>query len=47
MHHITNTLAERQNLKIATVQKMAYRYSNKEHLKAAINFQSGNFDMSF
>jgi transposase len=41
-HHITNAIAEGMNSKIATVQKMAYGYRNKEHLKTAIYFHCGN-----
>ncbi|MHB8559944.1 MAG: ISL3 family transposase, partial [Thermoplasmataceae archaeon] len=44
-HHITNAIAEGLNSKIATVQKMAYGYSNKEHLKTAIYFHCGNLQL--
>ena len=46
-HHITNAIAEGINSKIATVQKMAYGYRNKEHMKTAIYFHCGNLDMGF
>ena len=46
-HHITNAIAEGLNSKIETVQKRAYGYRNKEHLKTAIYFHCGNLDMSF
>ena len=46
-HHITNAIAEGLNSKIATVQKMAYGFRNREHLKTAIYFHCGNLDMSF
>ncbi|MEM3267433.1 MAG: transposase [Conexivisphaerales archaeon] len=35
-HHITNAIAEGMNSKISTVQKMAYGYCNREHLRTAI-----------
>ena len=44
-HHITNAVAEGLNSKIATVQKMAYGYRNKEHLKTAIYFHCGNLKL--
>ena len=44
-HHITNAIAEGLNSKIATVQKMAYGYRNKEHLKTAIYFRCGNLQL--
>ena len=44
-HHITNAIAEGLNSKIATVQKMAYGYRNKEHLKTAIYFHCGNLQL--
>jgi len=44
-HHITNAIAEGLNSKIATVQKMACGYRNKEHLKTAIYFHCGNLKL--
>jgi hypothetical protein len=46
-HHITNAIAEGINSKIATVQKMAYGYRNRENLKIAIFFHYGNLEMWF
>ncbi|EQD78084.1 transposase IS204/IS1001/IS1096/IS1165 family protein [mine drainage metagenome] len=42
IHRITNAIAEGMNSKIATIQKMAYGYRNKEHFKMAIYFHCGN-----
>ena len=44
-HHITNTRAEGINSKIALIEKMAYGYRNKDHLKTAINFRCGNLQL--
>ena len=46
-HHITNAIAEGINLKITTVQKMAYSYRNRENLKTVTYFHCGNLDMRF
>ena len=35
IHRTTNPIAEGINSKIATIQKMAYGYHNKEHFKTA------------
>ena len=35
IHRITSAIAEGMNSKIATIQKMAYGYHNKEHFKTA------------
>lgn len=37
-HHITNAIAEVIDIKIATIQKMAYGYRNMENLKIDIYF---------
>ncbi|MHB1663502.1 MAG: ISL3 family transposase, partial [Thermoplasmataceae archaeon] len=44
-HRITNAKAEGINSKIALIEKMAYGYRNKEHLKTAIYFRCGNLDL--
>jgi len=44
-HRITNAASEGLNSKIATIQKMAYGYRNREHLKAAIYFHCGGLDL--
>ena len=44
-HHITNARAEGINSKIALIEKMAYGYRNKEHLKTAIYFRCGNLQL--
>ena len=44
-HRITNAVAEGMNSKIATIQKMAYGYRNKEHFKTAIYFHCGNLQL--
>ena len=44
-HHITNAKAEGINSKIALIEKMAYGYRNKEHLKTAIYFRCGNLQL--
>ena len=46
-HHITSAIAEGINSRISTVQKLAYGYLNKEHLKTAIYFHCGNLDRGF
>ena len=45
VHWITNAIAEGLNSKIATMQKMAYGYRNKEHFKIAIYFHCGNLQL--
>jgi len=44
-HHITNARAEGNNSKIALIEKMAFGYRNREHLKTAIYFRCGNLDL--
>ena len=44
-HRITNAVAEGMNSKIATIQKMAYGFRNKEHFKTAIYFHCGNLQL--
>jgi transposase len=44
-HHITNARAEGINSKIALIEKMAYGYRNKDHLKTAIYFRCGNLQL--
>jgi len=45
IHRITNARAEGINSKIALIEKMAYGYRNKEHLKTAIYFRCGNLQL--
>jgi transposase len=45
IHRITNAIAEGMNSMIATIQKMAYGYRNKEHFKTAIYFHCGNLQL--
>jgi transposase len=45
IHHITNARAESINSKIALIEKMAFGYRIKEHLKTAIYFRCGNLDL--
>ena len=45
IHRITNARAEGINSKIALIEKMAYGYRNKEHLKIAIYFRCGNLQL--
>ena len=45
IHRITNAIAEGMNSKIATIQKMAYGYRNKDHFKTAIYFHCGNLQL--
>jgi hypothetical protein len=45
VHRITNAIAEGLNSKIATVQKMTYRYRNREHFMTAIYFHCGNLQL--
>lgn len=44
-HRITNARAEGINSKIALIEKMAFGYRNKEHLKTAIYFRCGNLEL--
>ena len=44
-HHITNARAEGINSKILLIEKMAFGYRNREHLKAAIYFRCGNLQL--
>ena len=44
-HHITNARAEGINSKIAIIEKMAFYYRKKEHLKTAIYFMCGNLEL--
>ncbi len=41
-HRITNARAEGINSKIALIEKMAFGYRNREHLKTAIYFRRSN-----
>ncbi|EQD54371.1 transposase IS204/IS1001/IS1096/IS1165 family protein, partial [mine drainage metagenome] len=45
IHRITNAIAEGMNSKIATIQKMAYGFRNKEHFRTAIYFHCGNLQL--
>ena len=45
IHRITSARAEGINSKIALIEKMAYGYRNKEHLKTAIYFRCGNLQL--
>ena len=45
VHRITNARAEGINSKIALIEKMAYGFRNKEHLKTAIYFRCGNLQL--
>jgi len=44
-HKITNARAEGINSKIALIQKMAFSYRNKEHLRTAIYFRCGSLQL--
>ncbi len=44
-HRITNAKAEGINSKIALIEKMAYGFRNRGHLKTAIYFKCGNLDL--
>lgn len=44
-HRITNAVAEGLNSKIATVQKMAYGFRNREHFKTAVLFRCGGLNL--
>ncbi len=41
-NHVTNAIAEGMSSRISTVQKIAYGYRSKEHLKTATYFHCGN-----
>jgi transposase len=42
---ITNAVAEGLNSKIATIQKMAYGFRNKNHFRTAVLFRCGRLDL--
>jgi transposase len=42
---VTNATAEGLNSKIGTIEKMAYRFRNKEHFKTAIFFHCGGLQL--
>ena len=44
-YRITSTVAEGMNSKIATIQKMAYGFRNKEHFETEIYFHCGNLKL--
>ena len=44
-HKVTNSRAEGINSKIALIQKMAYGYRNKRHLRTTIYFRCGNLQL--
>ena len=44
-HRITNAVAEGLNSKVATIQKMAYGFRNKEHFKIAVLFRCGGLQL--
>lgn len=43
-HRITNAVAEGLNSKIATVQKRACAYRNRDHFKIAVYFHCGGLN---
>ena len=45
VHKITNARAEGINSKISLIEKMAYGFRNREHLKTAIYFRCGNLQL--
>ena len=45
IHSSTSARAEGINSKIALIEKMAYGFRNKEHLKTAIYFRCGNVQL--
>ena len=45
VHRIISATAEGIDSKIALIEKMAYRFRNKEHLKIAIYFKFGNLQL--
>ena len=44
-HHITNAVAEGLNSKIATVQKRACGFRNRDNFKIAVYFHCGGLDL--
>jgi transposase len=44
-HRITNAVAEGLNSKVATIQKMAYGFRNKDHFRIAILFRCGGLQL--
>jgi transposase len=44
-HRITNAVAEGLNSKIATVQKRAFGFRNRDHFKIAVYFHCGGLDL--
>ncbi len=44
-HRITNAVAEGLNSKIATIQKMAYGFRNKDHFRTAVMFRCGGLQL--
>ena len=44
-HRITNAVAEGLNSKIATIQKRAYGFRNRDHFKIAVYFHCGGLDL--
>lgn len=45
MHRITNAVAEGLNFKIATIQKRACGYRNRDHFKIAVYFHCGGLNL--
>ena len=45
IHRITNARAGGINLKIALIEKMAFGYRNRGHLKTAKYFRCGNLQL--
>lgn len=43
-HRITNAVAEGLNAKIATIQKRAYVFRNRDHFKIAVYFHCGGLN---
>jgi transposase len=44
-HRITNAVAEGLNSKIATIQKRACGYRNRDHFKIAVYFHCSGLDL--
>ena len=44
-HRVTNAVAEGLNSKIATVQKRACGYRNRDHFKIAVYFHCGGLNL--
>jgi transposase len=44
-HRVSNAVCEGVNSKIQTIIKMAYGFSNRDHLKTAIYFHCGGLDL--